>query len=153
MKLKFHTALAAVSLVAAIAPASAQVTVSDQEYRPGAPATKPAGTAGEAAAFELPIDSADLAVNKAAPFRLRRGVPIHTQLEAWARFAGWQLIWYPSVSWRAIGDADLNKTKDVSAAVEEVVNILRDEGKPIRLRISEGNRIMEVVSNEVRSDE
>lgn len=156
MKFKFHSALAVAALVGAMAPAGAQVTVSDQEYRPGAPAAKPAGAAatpGEPTAFELPIDSADMAVNKAAPFRLRRGVPIHTQLEAWARFAGWQLIWYPSVSWRVIGDADLNKTKDVSAAVEEVVNILRDEGKPIRLRISEGNRIMEVVSNEVRSDE
>ena len=156
MKYTFHSALAVAALVGAMAPASAQVTVSDQEYRPGATAAKPAGekaVAGETAGFELPIDSADMAVNRSAPFRLRRGMPIHTQLEAWARFAGWQLIWYPSVSWRAIGDADLNKNKDVSAAVEEVVNILRDEGKPIRLRISEGNRIMEVVSNEVRSDE
>lgn len=138
---------------------TAQVKVVDQEYKPmvvgsdKAQYPQPPIELPQATGSDLPIDTAELMVARSKPFVLRKGVPIHSQLEAWARYAGWDLIWYPSVSWKAIGNADMNDHKDVSAAVEFVVNVLRDEGKPIRLRISEGNRIMEVVSNEVRSQE
>ena len=60
------------------------------------------------------------------------------------------LIWQPRTSWLAIGDASFADIKDVTLAVSEVITILRDEGKPIRLNIAEGNRIMEVVGNEIR---
>ena len=147
------------ALLATSSSLFAQVKVLDQEYKAATPlrvepADPRATTAVEGGAtFDLPIDSAELMVMRDRPFLIRKGVPIHQQLEAWARSAGWEFIWYPSVSWKAIGDADMNIHKEISAAVEEIVNILRDEGKPIRLRISEGNRIMEVVSNEVRSHE
>lgn len=154
----FH--LAALSaLLATSSSLFAQVKVSDQEYKAAKPVRAlPASahvampTDGETT-FDLPIDAAELMVVRTRPFLIRKGLPIHQQLEAWARFAGWEFIWYPSVSWKAIGDADMNSHKEISAAVADVVNILREEGKPIRLRISEGNRIMEVVSNEVRSHE
>lgn len=147
------------ALLATSSSLFAQVKVLDQEYKAATPVRAApvdahvAAPAEGGATFDLPIDSAELMVMRTRPFLIRKGVPIHQQLEAWARFAGWEFIWYPSVSWKAIGDADMNGHKEISAAVEDVVNILRDEGKPIRLRISEGNRIMEVVSNEVRSHE
>jgi hypothetical protein len=37
-------------------------------------------------------------------------------------------------------------------AVSEVIDILRSEGKPVQLRISDGNAVMEVLSTEVRND-
>lgn len=147
------------ALLATSSSLFAQVKVLDQEYKAAtqvraAPVDAHVASPAEGGAtFDLPIDSAELMVMRTRPFLIRKGVPIHQQLEAWARFSGWEFIWYPSVSWKAIGDADMNGHKEISAAVEDVVNILRDEGKPIRLRISEGNRIMEVVSNEVRSHE
>jgi hypothetical protein len=75
--------------------------------------------------------------------------PVHEGLQAWARAQDWELRWYPAISWRVIREADFSNAPDLSAAVSEVVDILRDEGKPIKLRISEGNRIMEVISTEV----
>jgi hypothetical protein len=85
-------------------------------------------------------------------FVLRTDQPIHEALEAWARNAGWALIWQPSISWKTLKEADFSKSKDVASAVSEVIDILRDEGKPVSLRISDGNRVMEVVSKEVRND-
>ncbi len=81
-----------------------------------------------------------------------KGQPIHTALEAWAKSAGWSLIWYPTVSWKSISSAEMKDQKDVVAAISEVVTILRDEGKPIQLRVSEGNNVMEVLSTEVKND-
>jgi hypothetical protein len=75
--------------------------------------------------------------------------PVHEGLKAWAKAQDWELRWYPAVSWRVIREADFSSAPDLGAAVSEVVDILRDEGKPIKLRISEGNRIMEVMSTEV----
>ena len=142
--------------------AGAQVRMSEEEYVPNRPASvrapsePSAGTAvmsQEPTDLGLPIDAADVAVRQSSPFHIRQGVAIHSQIEAWARAKGWQLIWYPSVSWRAIANADFNQHKEVSAAIEDVINILRDEGKPVRLRISEGNHVLEVTSNEVRGDQ
>jgi hypothetical protein len=89
----------------------------------------------------------------AAQHQIVKGEPIHTQIESWASAAGWALIWQPSVSWKAIGNASFSQFADVTLAVGEVVSILRDEGKPVRLRISEGNRVMEVLTNEIRGIE
>ncbi len=49
-------------------------------------------------------------------------------------------------------DADLSHAADVTAAVTEAIDILRGEGKPLRLKISDGNRVMEVFSTEVSND-
>lgn len=85
-------------------------------------------------------------------FVLRKDEAIHEALQSWAKLSGWELIWYPGVSWKTLRGADLSKQAEVTAAVAEVIDILRDEGKPVRLRISDGNKVMEVLSNEVRND-
>ncbi|WP_291518969.1 TcpQ domain-containing protein [Acidovorax sp.] len=173
--MKIHYAAFTLALAASV-PAIAQVKVIDEEYRPRGARPAPAPAAAPSAVlpaqgsrapaamavmsnrpadtgFELPIESADVAVSRNSPYLIRKGAPLHAQLQAWARTAGWELFWQPSVSWRAMGDADFNQHKEITAAVEDVVSILRDEGKAVRLRISEGNRIMEVVSNEVGSND
>lgn len=82
---------------------------------------------------------------------LRTGSPIHQELKGWATREGWEFVWHPTVSWKTLRATQFPQT-DVAAAVTEVIDILRDEGKPVRLRISEGNKVMEVVSTEVRND-
>lgn len=142
-------AVAALAMLATTG-ASAQVRVLEESYqRPGqtAPAARPA----EAGA--LPIDDASLVVDRAQPYQLRRDQPIHTQLQAWARHSGWELLWYPNVSWRVVQSANLSNHRDVVAAVSAVINILRDEGKAVRLHIAEGNRVMEVRSTDVRGND
>jgi hypothetical protein len=78
-------------------------------------------------------------------FVLKQDRPIHLELQAWAAREGWQLHWHPEVSWRVLRDADLSGDGDVSDAVARVIEILREEGKPLRLQISDGNRVMEVL--------
>jgi hypothetical protein len=142
--------------------AGAQVKVIEEDYAPSRPAKSlqrqqsmvaPSAVVQEPVDMGLPIDSSDVAVLRSRPFLIRKGVPIHSQIQAWARAKGWQLIWYPSVSWRAIADADFNQHTELTNAIEDVVNILRDEGKPVRLRISDGNHVLEVMTNEVRGDQ
>lgn len=85
-------------------------------------------------------------------FVLRKGEMVHEALEAWAKAAGWELIWYPDVSWKVLGDTTFAGITDVTQAVAEVVTILRDERRPVRLEIADGNRIMEVISTDVVSN-
>lgn len=135
-------AVVVAALMSAAGGAMAQVTLSSESYPL------------KSTSASLPI--AALAKQVAAPpasFHIVKDEPIHTQLDAWAKGAGWALIWQPSVSWKAVGSASFAQFTDVTLAVAEVVGILRDEGKPIRLKIAEGNRIMEVVSNEIRGEE
>lgn len=98
-----------------------------------------------------PVTAIPLAPTRTS-FVLAQDKPIHTELQAWAKTQDWQLLWYPAVSWRVLREADLSNSLDVTAAVSEVIDILRDEGKPLRLKISDGNRVMEVFSIEVRND-
>lgn len=121
--------------------ASAQVTLSRDSYKP------------QARAAGLPFAAAARVQTPVQQFQLKRGVPIHDQITDWATQHGWTLIWHPGISWTVIGDASFSEFKDVTLAVSEVIAILRDEGKPVRLHIAEGNRIMEVVDNEIRSAE
>lgn len=135
-------AVVVAALICAAGGAMAQVTVSSESY--------PMKGVGGA----LPIAGpAKQAAPAPAAYQIVKDEPIHSQIEAWAKGAGWSLIWQPSVSWKAVGDASFAQFSDVTLAVAEVVGILRDEGKPIRLKIAEGNRIMEVVSNEIRGVE
>lgn len=142
----------------------AQVTMSDEEYSPP-PSSVTTTSASKVVPViaDLPISAPAAAANagvSASPgvsatpakrFQLVKGEPIHTQLEAWANAAGWDFHWYPTISWLAIAAADFSRSEDVSAAVAEVVQILRDEGKPVQLKISSANHVMEVISNQVRS--
>lgn len=89
---------------------------------------------------------------EAAPaYQLKTGEPIHEGMKTWADREGWMLVWHPTVSWRTLRGATVDAV-DVAAAVSEVVDILRDEGKPVALRISAGNKVMEVMTTEVRND-
>ncbi len=88
----------------------------------------------------------------AAPaYELKTGEPIHLGMKAWAEREGWLLVWHPTISWKTLRGAKVDAV-DISAAVSEVVDILRDEGKPVALRISGGNKVMEVMTTEVRND-
>jgi len=115
-------------------------------------AAAPAAAGGESRAV------APVVVVPAAPeppktiaHELRTGEPIHTELKRWAEFYGWDFYWYHDRSWKTLRDTTIAKPK-FDDAVAEVIDILRAEGKPVRLRISEGNRVMEVLSTEVRND-
>ncbi len=83
---------------------------------------------------------------------IAKGALIHEALKTMVAVDGWTLEWYPAVSWRAIATVDFNELKDASAAAIEVITILREEGKPVSLRISDGNKVMEVLSTEVQND-
>lgn len=97
--------------------------------------------------------TAPVAAAPAAPaFVLKKGELVHSGLQAWATAAGWELIWYPDRSWKVLGDTTID-AKDVTQAVSEVVTILRDERRPVRLEIADGNRIMEVINTDVVSNQ
>ncbi|SFF31906.1 TcpQ domain-containing protein [Paracidovorax wautersii] len=85
-------------------------------------------------------------------FVLKKGELVHVALQAWATAAGWELIWYPDRSWKVLGDTTI-EAKDVTQAIADVVTILRDERRPVRLEIADGNRIMEVINTDVVSNE
>lgn len=82
---------------------------------------------------------------------LRTGEPIHTELKGWAERCGWEFYWYHASSWKTLRETSIDKVS-VEDAISEVVDILRSEGKPVQLRISDGNHVMEVLSTEVRND-
>ena len=91
-------------------------------------------------------------IAQASQWSIEKGEPIHIALDTWTKNAGWTLLWYPSISWKAISKVDMKGQKDIVAAVSEVITILRDEGKPVSLRVSDGNYVMEVLSTEVKND-
>lgn len=86
-----------------------------------------------------------------AVYTLQTNQPIHEALKVWASNSDWVLNWQPTVSWKTLRGVTLQE-EDVVAAVSEVIDTLRFEGKPIALRVSDGNRVMEVISTEVRND-
>ena len=85
-------------------------------------------------------------------FALSRGALVHEELQRWAKSAGWELVWYPDVSWRVLGATSFDQHKDVTEAIGEVIQILREERRAVRLEVAEGNRIMEVISTELVSN-
>lgn len=105
------------------------------------------------APLSLPVAPAakPMVVVEPVRYSLRTGEPIHKDLQFWADREGWELHWQPTVSWRTLRATEIDKN-DLAGAVTEVIDILRDEGKPVRLRISDGNKVMEVISTEVRND-
>lgn len=71
--------------------------------------------------------------------------PIHTQLNEWAVSAGWTLSWELEKSWRPPADATF--TGPFDKALEDVVRSLFNEGKPVHLRVWDGNRVAQVVQS------
>lgn len=123
----------------------------DKAVLPAALVIPPATATGAAPATALAPGASGTPSDSAAGFVLRGGEPIHTDIAAWAKRHGWELYWLHRASWKTLRETRVQKL-DVTDAISEVVDILRDEGKPIMLRISEGNKVMEVLSTEVRND-
>lgn len=84
-----------------------------------------------------------------APKWIAKGSLVHLALGDLARSEGWTFIWYPKFSWKAVADISLSIYPNAELAVTEVVELLRLEGKPLQLRVSEGNKVMEILSTEV----
>ncbi len=91
--------------------------------------------------------SAEPAAEVPASWQLKAGLPVHTQLEAWARSAGWTFAWKAKRSWVVPADTTFDGEFDV--AVEAVVKALYDQGKPLTLKLWEGNKVAEVVDGSV----
>lgn len=83
---------------------------------------------------------------------IRKGRLINEGLEERAKAEGWTFLWYSKRRWEAIADIDMSHYTTADEAVDDIVTGLREEGKPIYLRISEGNKVMEIFSTEVKND-
>lgn len=93
-----------------------------------------------------PVKVATLA--EPGKWRLAGGAAVHEQLTGWARQSGWTLKWKVPVSWVAAADAEF--TGDFPAALSEVIELLYAEGKPVRMKLWDGNRVAEIFSSEVK---
>lgn len=80
-------------------------------------------------------------------WKLKAGGAIHAQLEAWAKDAGWTFAWRAKRSWLVPADTEFGGEFDV--AVEAVVKALYEQGKPLTLKIWEGNKVAEVIDGAV----
>jgi len=83
-----------------------------------------------------------------ARWQLRRGVPVHTQLQGWAASSDWTLNWQPRVSWLVAADVAFDGSFE--DALKSVIEGLFFEGKPVRLVLWQGNHLAEVVSSDAR---
>lgn len=80
-------------------------------------------------------------------WQLKAGLPIHSQIESWARQAGWTFTWKAKNSWMVPADTQFGGEFDT--AVEAVVRTLYQQGKPLTLKIWEGNKVAEVIDGSV----
>lgn len=95
------------------------------------------------AASPAPVATAPLALT------LNEGEPIHTELERWATSGGWKKFsWTLPYSWRVFSNTTFSG-KTALEAISMVIENLRDEGKPVRMNVFEGNGVLEVVSGEL----
>jgi len=120
---------------------------------PNAWAQTSAGSSAPAAAIvaeDASVDDQDgaQASKPAARWQLRRGVPVHTQLQGWAQGSDWTLTWQPRVSWLVAADVAFDGSFE--EALKAVIEGLFFEGKPVRLVLWQGNRLAEVVSSDAR---
>ncbi len=79
---------------------------------------------------------------------LRAGREIDRELEGWAKKSGWQLNWQMQKTWKVAADAEF--TGDFVTAITKVVELLYSEGRPIRMKLWEGNRVADIYSSDVR---
>lgn len=105
--------------------------------------------ANEVAAAASPPAAAAAVAPPPTQFVLHEGKALHAELQDWAASQGWKLLWYPRKSWEVISSADFSAKRDVVAATEEVVRIVRAEGKPIFLSVANGNRVMEISTTDI----
>ena len=102
-----------------------------------------AAQAARAAALASVAPAGLIPAGENRPYYLVGGKPIHTQLIDWAKSSGWTLKWSPENTWEAFADTTII-APSADRAVEQVIQNLRREGKPIRLRVYAGNRVMEI---------
>lgn len=81
-------------------------------------------------------------------FSMRESLELHSELGKWAEAAGWRLVWTLPHTWKVFADTEI-RALDAVKATGHVIEILRDEGKPVRLVVYQGNRVMEVVSSDI----
>jgi len=107
-------------------------------------------SAGTIVAVDATISAQDgvQANTPAARWQLRRGVPVHTQLQGWAASSDWTLTWQPRVSWLVAADVAFEGSFE--DALKAVIEGLFFEGKPVRLVLWQGNHLAEVVSSDAR---
>lgn len=124
-------------------PAAAPIApVQAPAHPPGAP--KPAAKTPDAGASAVAVPAGGFTpAGETKPYVLAAGKPVHTQLIEWANSSGWVLKWSPEHTWEVFADTTILAVS-TDRAVEQVVQNLRMEGKPIRLRVYVGNRVMEV---------
>lgn len=127
-------AIAAVAAFCAAATAAQAQFVDERSPKP-APAVAGQATANAAAATAAVAPAEQQWV-------IKRGQPLHVQIEQWATKAGWQLYWRYDKAIFPPGDATFSGPFD--KVLEQVVVQLFNEGKPVHLRIWEGNRVAEV---------
>jgi hypothetical protein len=104
---------------------------------------KPLAAASSAVAVKTAEVAA--AAKPAESWVLHANRPISAQVAEWAKRAGWTLTWQFEKSWRPPADATF--TGSFEKALEEVIAGLFLEGKPVHLRIWDGNRVAEVVQS------
>lgn len=80
-------------------------------------------------------------------FTLKSSVPIHIQLQEWAKEAGWALDWKLDTSWAPPVDTEFSGT--FQSVTERIIDGLHSEGKQIKL-IVWANNYAEVVDVSTR---
>lgn len=81
-------------------------------------------------------------------WRLSAGLPVSKQFGDWARRADWGFDWRPPKTWLVPADLEIRGSFD--AAISQAVQMLYDQGKPIRLHIWEGNCYAEVINADTK---
>lgn len=79
---------------------------------------------------------------------LRAGREIDKELAGWAQKGGWALHWQLPKSWAVVANAEFDGS--FQDAITKVIESLYAEGKPIRMKLWEGNRVAEVYSSDVK---
>jgi len=62
---------------------------------------------------------------------LKQGAFLHEELARWASMADWTLFWEPGITWQVAADTHFSGT--IADAIEQVIEGLYLEGRPVRL--------------------
>jgi len=101
-----------------------------------------------AALADAATDTITVPIAPTQIWQLHKGLPVHSQLQSWAERSCWTLVWQHKTSWLVAGDVEFEG--DFEEALKAVIEGLFFEGKPIRLVLWQGNRLAEVIPNDVR---
>lgn len=88
------------------------------------------------------IDKSPLIRDK---WTLKAGQRIDEQLREWGRIGGWEVNWLMDTTWVIPASATFNGSFDT--AITDAIEAIYADGRPIKLKIYEGNRLMEITNN------